>query len=221
MSSSAVRAQTLQNAKVPVIRLLPLRVHVSNSDISLQEGTCSWETFADFPGDDFWSCFRNRGSTADTRAHTSVHGFWKNTFFYVKMDLRSRGRQSSLRLLVLVRLRCTSMWIFREMTSGPVFAFSLLLGSTAVTVHASTPPLRMRSCWVSGSRVLGVRLHAVKSTNIWIHGFGSRAVQVLSAGLRHQGPPFKLCSSGSARKSTHAHCCAEMDKFKRTTRTLS
>ena len=67
------------------------------------------------------------------------------------------------------------------MTSGPVFACSLLLGSTAVTVHASTPPLRcsvvpaalfalnalvMRSCWVSGSRVLGVRLHAVKSTKI-------------------------------------------------------
>ena len=56
--------------------------------------------------------------------------------------------------------------------------FSLLLGSTAVTVHASTPPLRcsvvllalnalvMRSCWVSGSRVLGVRLHAVKSAKI-------------------------------------------------------
>ena len=105
--------------------------------------------------------------------------FGKITFFYVKMDLRSRGRHSSLRLLVLVRLRCTSKWIFWEMTSGPVFPFSLLLGSTAVTVHASTPPLRgsvvpaallalnalvMRTCSVSGSRVLGVRLHAVQST---------------------------------------------------------
>ena len=27
--------------------------------------------------DDFRSCFRIPGSTADTRAHTSVHGFWK------------------------------------------------------------------------------------------------------------------------------------------------
>ena len=66
LSRSAVRAQTLQNGKVPVFRLLPLRVHVSSSGISLQEGTCSWETFADFPGDDFWSCFRIPGSTADT-----------------------------------------------------------------------------------------------------------------------------------------------------------
>ena len=31
------------------------------------------------------------------------------------------------------------------MTSGPVFAFSLLLGSTADTVHPSTLPLRGRS----------------------------------------------------------------------------
>ena len=56
LSRNAVRAQTLQNGKVPVFRLLPLRVHVSGSGISLQEGTRSWETFADFPGDDIWSC---------------------------------------------------------------------------------------------------------------------------------------------------------------------
>ena len=114
-SRSAVRAQTLQNGKVPVFRLLPLRVHVSSSCISLQEGTCSWETFADFPGDDFWSCFRIPGSTADTRAHTSVHGCSeKITFFYVKMHLRSRGRHSSLRLLVLVRLRSTGSRFFSK-----------------------------------------------------------------------------------------------------------
>ena len=40
--------------------------------------------------------------------------FGKNTFFYVKMYLRSRGRHSSLRLLVLVRLRSTGSRFFSK-----------------------------------------------------------------------------------------------------------
>ena len=32
--------------------------------------------FLNTPGDDFWSCFRILGSTADTRAHASDYGFW-------------------------------------------------------------------------------------------------------------------------------------------------
>ena len=58
-----------------------------------------------FPGDDFQSCFRIPGSTADERAHTSVHG-WMLGISYVKMDLGSRGRQV--------------FGFFREMTSGGV-----------------------------------------------------------------------------------------------------
>ena len=105
------------------------------------------------------------------------------------------------------------------MTSGPVFALSLLLGSTADTVHASTPPLRgsvvpapllalnalvMRSCWVTGRRVLGVRLHAVKSTKkLDSSRLQLRLVQQriqlmhqFSGALRHpQGSEHRLLSS--------------------------
>ena len=46
------------------------------------------------PGDDFRSCFRILGSTADTRAPPSVYGFWGqlHVFSHVKVDLESRGR---------------------------------------------------------------------------------------------------------------------------------
>ena len=74
--------------------------------------------------------------------------FGKITFFNVKVDLRSRGRHSSLRLLVLVRLRCTRMWIFWEMTSGPDFAFSLLLADLLGFWQsgARCPPPRGEEC---------------------------------------------------------------------------
>ena len=44
--------------------------------------------------DDFQSCFRILGSTADTRAHASVYGFFGEncTFFPREVDLGSRGR---------------------------------------------------------------------------------------------------------------------------------
>ena len=102
-----------QAAKCPsFFRLLPLWVHVSSSGISLQEGTCSWETFADFPGDDFWSCSpHSRFDSGYTSPYVSPRILEKSRFSTSKWTADPED-DSSLRLLVLVRLRSTGSRFF-------------------------------------------------------------------------------------------------------------